>query len=104
MGSAYSDTGHVFQRELGGPVAPDLATKAFARIRRRSKVNATLHDLRHTAASWMLAAGVDVPSVARILGHTTPSTTLGIYAHALPASESRAIATLDERLGRAKGA
>lgn len=101
-GPAYADTGHVFQHELGGPVGPDLATKAFARSRKLSKVNATLHDLRHTAASWMLASGVDVASVARILGHTTPSTTLGIYAHVMPASGSQAIATIDDRLGRAK--
>jgi integrase len=101
-GSAYADTGHVFQHELGGPVGPDRATKAFARSRKHSKVNATLHDLRHTAASWMLASGVDVASVARILGHTTPSTTLGIYAHVMPASGAQAIATIDERLGRAK--
>jgi site-specific recombinase XerD len=50
----------------------------------------------------MLASGVDVASVARILGHSTPSTTLGIYAHVLPASESLAIATIDTRLRRAK--
>lgn len=103
-GSRYSDTGHVFQHDLGGPVAPDLATKAFARMRKRAKVKATLHDLRHTAASWMLGSGVDVTSVARILGHTTPSTTLGIYAHVMPASGSQAIATIDERLSRAKRA
>jgi integrase len=101
-GSAYSDSGHVFQNTLGGPVAPFLATEAFRSVRGRSKVKATLHDLRHTAATWMLAEGVDVASVARILGHSTPSTTLGIYAHALPAAETRAIASIDERLARAK--
>lgn len=103
-GDAYADTGHVFQHERGGPIGPDFATKAFARSRKQAKVKATLHDLRHTAASWMLASGVDVVSVARILGHTTPSTTLGIYAHALPASESKAITAIDERLERAKRA
>jgi integrase len=101
-GQFFTDSGHVFQHELGGPVTPDLATKAFARIRHKSNVKATLHDLRHTAASWMLAAGVDVASVARILGHTTPSTTLSIYAHAMPADGSRAVATIDERLRRAR--
>ena len=100
----FVDSGQVFQHVVGGPVAPDLATKAFIRLRKRAKIRATLHDLRHSAATWMLAAGVDIASVARILGHTTPSTTLGIYAHALPASESRAIATIDERLQRAKPA
>ncbi|MFY9629977.1 MAG: tyrosine-type recombinase/integrase [Candidatus Cybelea sp.] len=99
-GQAYADTGHVFQTPLGGPVAPFLATGAFRSMRARSKVKATLHDLRHTAATWMLAAGVDVASVARLLGHATPTTTLSIYAHAMPAAEARAVASIDERLGR----
>ncbi|MFY9710324.1 MAG: tyrosine-type recombinase/integrase [Candidatus Cybelea sp.] len=104
-GAAYADSGHVFQHGLGGPVAPDFATKAFARIRKRAKLKAsTLHDLRHTAASWMLADGVDVTTVAHILGHSSPSTTLRIYAHFLPASGARAVATIDERLARAKSA
>jgi integrase len=64
-GEHYRDTGHVFQTPLGGPVAPFLATEAFRSLRARSKVRATLHDLRHSAATWMLAAGVDVASVAR---------------------------------------
>jgi integrase len=102
-GGNYADTGHVFQTPLGGPVAPFLATEAFRSMRARSKVKATLHDLRHTAATWMLAAGVDVASVARVLGHATPTTTLSIYAHAMPAAESRAIASIDERLQKAIG-
>ena len=83
-------------------MAPFLATEAFRSLRARSKVKAMLHDLRHTAATWMLAAGIDVASVARILGHATPTTTLAIYAHALPAAESQAVASIDERLGRAE--
>jgi integrase len=48
VGSGYSDTGHVFQTLLGGPVAPFLATDAVRSLCARSKVKATLHDLRHT--------------------------------------------------------
>jgi integrase len=39
------------------------------------------HDLRHTAASIMIAARADVAFVARQLGHATPATTLLIYTH-----------------------
>jgi len=101
-GGLFDDSGHVFQGPKGGPIRPDLATAAFSDVRTLAKVKATLHDLRHTAASWMLAGGVDVTSVARILGHTTPSTTLGIYAHAMPGDGSRAVATIDERLASVK--
>lgn len=101
LGEAFTDSGHVFQGAAGGPVAPYLATDAFRYARSRAKITGTLHDLRHTAASWMLAGGIDVASVARILGHTTPATTLGIYAHAMPVSENRAVLVIDERLARA---
>ena len=39
------------------------------------------HDLRHTAASIMIAARADIAFVARQLGHATPATTLSIYTH-----------------------
>lgn len=40
----------------------------------------TMRNLRHTAASWMLAAGLDPLEVAFRLGHARPSTTLDTYA------------------------
>jgi integrase len=51
VGESFADSGHVFQAPAGGPVAPFLATEAFRASRSRSNVKATLHDLRHTAAS-----------------------------------------------------
>lgn len=44
----------------------------------------TPHDLRHFAASTMLAAGLPLAVVARQLGHRSPAVTLGVYAHTLP--------------------
>lgn len=43
-----------------------------------------IHCLRHTYASTLLAAGVPVTEVARLLGHATPATTMSIYGHCLP--------------------
>lgn len=41
-----------------------------------------LHDLRHFAATHLLAAGVPVQTVSqRLVGHTTPTTTLNAYSH-----------------------
>ena len=41
----------------------------------------SLHSLRHTFASLLIAKGLDVVFVSRQLGHASPATTLGVYAH-----------------------
>ena len=43
-----------------------------------------LHDTRHTTATLLLAAGVDLYAVARILRHTDPKITFETYAHLVP--------------------
>ena len=43
--------------------------------------NVTPHDLRHTAASILLSNNMDPRSVAGVLGHANPSTTLNIYSY-----------------------
>jgi integrase len=42
------------------------------------------HDLRHTFASSLLAAGRPVPEVAYLLGHGSPAVTMQVYAHFIP--------------------
>ncbi len=49
-----------------------------------------LHDLRHFAASQMLANGVDVRTAAGRLGHSNPSMTLDRYSHVIPAADRAA--------------
>ena len=41
------------------------------------------HDLRHTAASFALANGMDIKTTMEMLGHAQASTTLDIYGHVL---------------------
>jgi integrase len=40
-----------------------------------------MHDLRHTAISHWIAAGLDVVTVQRRAGHARPSITLDLYSH-----------------------
>ena len=42
------------------------------------------HALRHTHATWLLAAGIPLVDVSRRLGHAKPSITLDLYSHAMP--------------------
>ena len=55
-----------------------------------------MHGLRHTNASLLIAQGVDVRTVASLLGHAQASTTLDIYAHAFDKNKRKA----QEKLGR----
>jgi integrase len=68
--------------------------KQFSAARRKAGLpHVRFHDLRHTCASWLINAGVDLYTVGRILGHSTPLTT-SRYAHLSHASLKRAMAKL----------
>ncbi len=58
------------------------------------------HVLRHTYASVMLEAGESVVTLARWLGHSSPTVTLGYYAHFMPEAGSKGRAVLDGLLGK----
>jgi integrase len=53
----------------------------------------TLHTLRHTAASWLINAGVDLYVVGKVLGHSSPQTTQR-YAHLSTQTLEKAMARL----------
>jgi integrase len=53
------------------------------------------HDLRHSHASLLIAAGANINLVKERLGHASITTTLNVYGHVLPASESALVAALD---------
>jgi len=56
------------------------------------------HDLRHYAASALIAGGASVKRVQSILGHTSPAVTLGVYSHLWPDDDDRARTILDAAL------
>ena len=59
------------------------------------------HDLRHTAASVLIAAGTDLAFVSRLLGHSSVAMTLDVYAGLFDRarSEERAVETLEAAFG-----
>ena len=86
LGDDYGNEGLVFCTQLGTPLDRAVVQEQFKRALFRAKLPMTtrFHDLRHTAATLMLAGGVDIPTTAAILGHSQNSTTLNVYAHAMP--------------------
>ena len=55
----------------------------------------TSHDLRHTYASWLLAAGESVVTVAARLGHRNASMVIATYGHLVPGTEDRTRRAMD---------
>ena len=82
------------------PMTPTAFTWRFKCILKKNGLPQELnvHSLRHTAASLMIAGGTDVATVAGILGHSQPSTTLNIYTHAFDKNKKAASAGLQEML------
>lgn len=60
----------------------------------------TLHDCRHTFASFAIAAGVNAKALSSCMGHSGVSVTLDRYGHLMPGNETEAAALLDGYLER----
>jgi integrase len=78
---------------LDRPWRPQHATMMWSRTRMRKQVNlptVRLHDLRHAMVTRLLAAGVDVRTVAERAGHMNPTMTLRVYAHFVPERDREA--------------
>ena len=74
--------GYVFADEVGRPLIPEYVTKSFTRAARRVGLPPIrLHDARHSYATAMLQAGVDVKVVAGRLGHANTVITQNVYQH-----------------------
>lgn len=87
--------GLVFTLEDGSGLHPDYLTRTFQSLAKRAGVPLVrLHDLRHTHATLLLAAGVPVKVVSERLGHSTVAFTMEVYQHVLPGMQRQAVQAL----------
>jgi integrase len=89
---------YVFSRDFDGAGywKPSGVTEKWSRLRKAAGVESRLHDWRHFCATELLAAGVDVVTVAGRLGHSQTSTTLDIYAHVIAARDDDAASIMGQ--------
>jgi len=79
---AYEDTDLVFARENGGPLWPKAVAGRFRTLAKAAGVPVIrVHDLRHMAATLMIAAGVPLPIVSKMLRHSKVGITADLYGH-----------------------
>src|SRR6266571_6522849 len=76
----------LFTAPTGRPVDATWAIKCFHRALNLAGLPVVrIHDLRHTAATYLLRRGVHPKVVQELLGHSTISLTLDTYSHVAPA-------------------
>lgn len=96
----YNDQGLIFARCDG----TFLSQRAFmdkyhAFLKRYGASDVRFHDLRHTFATLLLEAGEEPKAIQELLGHSTYSTTMDIYAHVTKKGKVNAIKRLDILVG-----
>jgi integrase len=88
--------GLIFTTALGRPRCGTAVTHTFHRLLAEAGVRQrTFHTLRHSAATLMLAGGVDLKTVSTMLGHSQIGLTADTYASVLPGLQREAAARMD---------
>lgn len=86
----------LFCHECGTPYDPQWITERWSMLRERHNLKRIrLHDLRHTAATWMIAQGVHPKAIANRLGHANIKTTMDVYGHIIESVDQAAAAVFD---------
>ena len=86
----------VFSTIEGSPMSPRKLSRDWLRACASLGLpRVRFHALRHSHASALIAAGVDVVSVAKRLGHAKPTITLAVYSHAFQRDDSAAAAAIE---------
>jgi len=100
LGSAYSEQGFMFATASGQPLdVGNLKKKHFKPLLMRAKLPAIrLYDLRHTAASLLLANGEHPKVVQEMLEHFSITLTMDTYSHVMPDMQEQSAARLDALL------
>ena len=91
LGSQWVNSNRLFVKWNGEPMHPNTPYSLLHKLLVKYEMPlVSLHSLRHTNASIMIANGADVRTVSGRLGHSQTSTTLNIYAHLLQDADERA--------------
>jgi len=97
VGPEWHDNGLVFTNRIGNPIEKqNLMRRSFWPLLDRAALpRIRFHDLRHTAATLLLAEGLHPKVVQERLGHSTIAVTMDVYSHVGMTLQREAADTLD---------
>jgi integrase len=90
----------VFTARDGAPRKPNALTNDWLRATMTVGRRINLHALRHTHVSNLIAAGIDILTISRRVGHASPAITLSVYGHLCPSTDDRAAQAMEELFSR----
>jgi integrase len=96
------DAALVFAMPDGSPLHPTAVSQEWRRVMRQAGLALTLHSLRHTHASTLINASIDILTISRRLGHGSPAITLNVYGHLLK-PDNRAADAIERALAGIEG-
>lgn len=76
------DDDPVFASRTGKPLSHrNVGSRGFAPAAKLAELPVSIHDTRHAFASRMIARGIDVVTLSKLMGHSNPRVTLEVYSH-----------------------
>ncbi len=104
-GDRWSNTGYVFTKDDGTPIMPGTVNGWLDRFSKRHGLpHINPHAFRHTAASILIAEGVDIVTVSKMLGHANTNVTTNVYSHEIEEAKRKATECIAEVMLRRKKA
>jgi integrase len=105
LGEAWNDHDLVFPNTIGNPLDDRRMVRRWFRpmLKKAGVPLIRFHDLRHTAATLLLLAGVHPKVVSEMLGHASIAITLDLYSHVLPDMQREATAAMERALNLGAG-
>ena len=99
-GTEWLDNDLVFTNATGQPIEPVVLHRDYKALLKKAELPTTLrfHDLRHSAASLLLAQGVHPRAIMELLGHSSITVTMNVYGHVMPAMMRDAADKMDSIL------
>ena len=88
-----SDDGLLFGNLEGEPRSPSSVSRSWSEA-----TGVGYHNLRHTHASQLIDADVDIVTISKRLGHASPAITLAVYAHMFKKTDAKAAAAINAAL------
>ncbi len=100
-GEKWQDRGLVFCNIYGGYFDADHVGYLFKKLLKQAGLpDVRFQDLRHSAATILLAAKIDLKVVSELLGHSSVAITADIYARVLPEQQQEVVNKMDDLFKR----